>query len=103
MQALLSLPVRPSAVFAANDLMAIGVMLAVQNDGLRVPQDMAIMGFDDIPAARLVHPQLTTVAQFQDQIGQRATQLLFERLCGNAPEEVQTVEMPFEIIVREST
>jgi len=103
MQALLALSVRPSAVFAANDLMAIGAMLAVQNDGLQVPQDMAIMGFDDIPAARLVHPQLTTVAQFQDQIGQRATQLLFERLCGNAPEEVQTVEMPFKIIVREST
>lgn len=103
MQALLALPVRPSAVFASNDLMAIGAMLAVQNEGLQVPQDIAIMGFDDILAARLVHPQLTTVAQFQDQIGQRAAQLLFERLCGNALEEVQFIEMPFEIIVRELT
>ena len=54
MQALLSMPVRPSAVFAANDLMAIGAMSAVINEGLRIPQDIAIIGFDDIPAARLV-------------------------------------------------
>ena len=103
MQAFLALPVRPSAVFAANDLMAIGAMLAAQNEGLRVPQDIAIMGFDDIPAARLVHPKLTTVAQFQDKIGQRAAELLFERISGQAPEQAQYVEMPFEIIIREST
>jgi LacI family transcriptional regulator len=103
MQALLAVPVRPSAVFAANDLMAIGAMLAAQNDGLRVPEDIAVMGFDDIPAARLVHPTLTTIAQFQDKIGQRAAELLFDRISGKAPEQAQTVEMPFEIIIREST
>jgi LacI family transcriptional regulator len=103
MQALLSLPVVPSAVFAANDLMAIGAMTAVKEHGLCIPQDIAIIGFDDIPAARLVYPRLTTVAQFQQKIGQRAAALLFERLCGTAPEQVQSVEMPFEIIVREST
>jgi LacI family transcriptional regulator len=78
-------------------------MLAAQNDGLRVPEDIAVMGFDDIPAARLVHPTLTTIAQFQDKIGQRAAELLFDRISGKAPEQAQTVEMPFEIIIREST
>ena len=103
MQALLSLPDRPTAVFAANDLMAVGAMSAVQNQGLRIPQDIAIIGFDDIPAARLVSPALTTVRQFQDQIGQRAASLLFDRLCDKASQDFQFVEMPFEIIVREST
>jgi DNA-binding LacI/PurR family transcriptional regulator len=103
MQALLSMPDRPSAVFAVNDLMAVGAMSAAQNQGLRIPQDIAIIGFDDIPAARLVRPALTTVRQFQDQIGHQAASLLFDRLCGKAPQEVQFVEMPFEIIVREST
>ena len=103
MSALLRLPERPSAVFAANDLMAIGAMLAVQGDGLQIPEDIAIMGFDDIPAARLVTPRLTTVRQFQDQIGQRAAALLFDRLRGNAPQAPQFVEMPFKIVVREST
>ena len=78
-------------------------MLAIQNQGLRVPQDIAIIGFDDIPAARLVHPQLTTVKQFQDRIGQRAATLLFDRLCGNVPVQSQAVEMPFEIVIRAST
>lgn len=103
MQALLSMADRPSAVFAANDLMAVGAMSAAQNQGLRIPQDVAIMGFDDIPAARLVRPALTTVRQFQDRIGQRAASLLFDRLCGKELQEVRFVEMPFEIVVREST
>ncbi len=103
MGVLLSLPVIPTAIFAANDLMAIGAMLAVQNAGHRVPQDVAIIGFDDIPAARLIHPRLTTVRQFQQRTGQQAAQLLLDRICGNAPEQVQSIEMPFEIIVREST
>jgi LacI family transcriptional regulator len=102
-QALLSLPVRPSAVFAANDLMAIGAMQSIQDAGLRVPDDIAIVGFDDIPAARLVQPTLTTVRQFQERIGQTATEMLFDRLLGKAPEESQVVEMPYEIVVRQST
>lgn len=103
MQALLSTPQLPTAVFAANDLMAIGAMGAVQDAGLRVPQDVAIMGFDDIPAASLVQPHLTTVRQFQQETGQRAAELLFERLCGDAPAQNRAIEMPFEIVVRAST
>jgi LacI family transcriptional regulator len=103
MQTLLSLPERPSALFAANDLMAIGAMLAVQDAGLRIPQDIAIMGFDDIPAARLAHPRLTTVRQFQEKTGEQAARLLFDRLCGNPAKEVEFVEMPVEIVARQST
>jgi LacI family transcriptional regulator len=102
MKSILALPEKPTAVFAANDLMAIGAMLAVQKAGLRVPEDIAIMGFDDIPAARLVNPPLTTVTQFQEEIGKQAAELLFERIAGGAPDGARSVEMPFEIVVRES-
>jgi LacI family transcriptional regulator len=102
MKTLLAQTELPSAVFAANDLMAIGAMQAVQKVGLCVPQDIAIMGFDDIPAARLMNPPLTTVTQFQEAIGRQAAELLFERINGQASGEARAVEMPFEIVVRES-
>jgi len=99
---LLALPVRPSAVFAANDMMAMGAMLAVQEAGLRIPGDVAVVGFDDIPAARLVNPPLTTVAQFQVELGRRAAELLFERLAGHAPAQGRSVEMPYRLVIRKS-
>jgi LacI family transcriptional regulator len=102
MRDLLSLSRRPNAVFAANDLMAMGALVAVREAGLRVPEDIAIAGFDDIPAAALVDPPLTTVTQFQDQIGRRATEMLFERINGTAPEEMRAVEMPYQLIIRKS-
>lgn len=94
---------RPSAVFAANDLMAMGAMLAIREAGLSIPDDIAVMGFDDIPTAKLVYPSLTTVAQFQRQLGQRAAELLMERLTGSLPEQGRSVEMPYRIIERDST
>ncbi len=102
MKELLALDPRPRAVFAANDLMAMGALVAVREAGLRVPEDIAIAGMDDIPAARLIHPPLTTLTQFQDQMGRRAAQMLFDRINGVAPADMQTVEMPFQLIVRES-
>jgi LacI family transcriptional regulator len=89
-------------VFAANDLMAMGAMLAIREAGLCIPQDIAIAGFDDIPAAKLVDPPLTTVTQFQEQIGRRAIEMLFGRINGTAPEEMRAVEMAFQLIVRQS-
>lgn len=103
MQRVLEDAERPSAVFAANDLMAMGALLALREAGLKVPEDMALMGFDDIPASRLLTPPLSTVTQFQEQMGRRAAQLLFERLEGGVAQLGRTVEMPFEVIVREST
>jgi LacI family transcriptional regulator len=102
MRALLGIVQRPSAVFAANDLMAMGALIAIREAGLRVPHDIAIVGFDDIPAAQLVYPPLTTVTQFQERLGRRAAELLLERLNNTAPEGGRSVEMPFKLIVRES-
>ncbi len=73
----------PTAIFAANDLMAIGVMQALRERGIDIPGDVAVAGFDDISAARLVTPPLTTVAQFQDRMGARAAEILLARLKGN--------------------
>lgn len=93
---------RPTAIFAANDLMAIGAMRAIREAGLRVPDDLSVIGFDDIPAASLVTPALTTIRQFQHEMGARAAQLVIERLRGHAPAGGRVVEMPYELIVRES-
>jgi LacI family transcriptional regulator len=103
MQTLLRLPVRPDAVFAANDVMAMGALSAIHAAGLRVPTDVAIMGFDDIPLARQLNPPLTTVRQFQTQLGRRAAELLLERLSGRYAGQGRSQEMPYEIVVRKST
>ncbi|WP_245430381.1 LacI family DNA-binding transcriptional regulator [Rhizobium tropici] len=94
---------RPTAIFAANDLMAIGVMQSLRERGIRIPEDIAVVGFDDISAAKLVTPTLTTVAQFQWKMGERAAQMLMERLRGEKTGAGTAVEMPFDLIVRGST
>ena len=94
---------RPSAIFAANDLMAIGVMRALRERTLRVPEDVAVVGFDNISAAPLVTPPLTTVTPFQDRMGERAAELLIERLRGERDGDGIALEMPFELIERLST
>lgn len=101
---LLSRPAAPSAIFAANDLMAIGAMTAAKQAGLTVPADLAVAGFDDIFAARLVTPALTTVSQFQYELGRAAAETLLDRLRGAAVIAGGTSrEMPFQLIAREST
>ena len=102
-QKLLSYQPRPTAVFAANDLLAIGLMQGIQEAGLRVPDDLAIVGFDDIPAARYVTPTLTTVAQSQELIGQRAAEMLLEHLSSEELIGGRCVEVPYELKVRAST
>lgn len=99
---LLKLEQRPTAVFAANDLMALGAMMAIREAGLSIPDDMAIIGLDDIPAARLVHPALTTVAQHAEVIGTLAANLVISRLSGNAPPTGRFIEEPVQLIVRDS-
>lgn len=93
----------PTAIFAANDLMAIGVMQALRERGLAIPDDMAVVGFDDISAAKLVTPSLTTVAQFQYAMGVKAAQILMERLRGSKPGAGTALEMPFSLVERGST
>jgi LacI family transcriptional regulator len=99
---LLRLPEPPTAIFAANDLMAMGAMFAARAAGFRIPDNLAVVGLDDIPAAALVEPPLTTIAQYPAQLGRRAAELMFDRLNGAAPAESRQIEMPFTLIVRGS-
>ena len=73
-----------TAVFAANDLMAIGLMHGFRDAGLRVPVDVSVVGFDDIPVAAHVAPPLTTVHQDFAELGRRAVQILLAQLRGEA-------------------
>ena len=93
---------RPRAVFAANDMMAIGCLLALGDAGVRVPEDVAVVGFDDIPIARFVTPALTTVRVRIAELGRSALDLLAGRL--EAPDkEPATAQTPgSEIVVRAS-
>ena len=77
---LLSLSDRPTAIFACNDMMAIGVLRAAAEMGLRVPDDLALVGFDDIELAAYANPPLTTVAQDKQKIGEIAVSLLVEKI-----------------------
>ena len=100
--ALLDLPAPPTAIFASNDVMAMGCMDAVRNRGLRIPDDVSIIGFDDIPQSAMVHPALTTIRQPLEQMGRVATQMLLDRIKN--PEIVSNrIELPTELIIREST
>lgn len=100
-EAMLDAVPQPSAIFAANDLMALGAMATLRRRGRRVPQDVAVVGFDDIPEARRVTPPLTTVSQFQKQLGQRAADFLLDRIEG-ATGPGRSEESPFQLIVRDS-
>lgn len=79
---LLQFSPRPTAIFAANDLVALGVLAAMRELGLRCPEDVSLTGFDDLELASFTNPALTTVAQPAYQMGARAAALLFERLRG---------------------
>jgi LacI family transcriptional regulator len=102
-QQLLALQPRPTAVFAANNLIAIGAFKAVQDAGLRVPEDIAMVAFDDLPANLLVFPFLTVAVQPAYEMGRRATQLLLTRLTHPATPDCQEVVLPLELIVRQSS
>ena len=93
---------RPSAVFVCNDLMAIGALRAVHESGLRVPDDVSIVGFDDIELAAYTSPPLTTVAQPKSRIGALAVDMLLERVSGRRLEPRKVVLQP-ELRVRAST
>lgn len=93
---------RPTALFAANDLMAIEAIRALVRLGMRVPEDVAVCGFDNIPAAELVMPSLTTIGQDCQRMGRLAGETLLERLRARARAEPRHVSVPYDLIVRES-
>lgn len=102
MLCLLDLVEPPTAVFACNDLMAIGALSAIWSRGLRVPEDMSIVGFDDIPEARLTIPPLTTMAQPIAEIGKRATEMLISRASSEAPIARRQVTLKVRLVERGS-
>jgi len=103
MKRLLSLPNPPTAVFARNDFTAVGAMTAIKEAGLSIPQDIAIVGFDDTPLALHTSPPLTTVRQPMRLQGQLAAEMLLERITGRETKNREERVLDCELIVREST
>ena len=102
MTRLLREPDHPTAFFCTNDTIAAGAMKAVFRAGLKMPEDIAIVGFDDSFISRVVAPELTTVKIDVDLMGRLAAQRLFDLIDGNEVTENQ-IEIPTELIVRETT
>jgi LacI family transcriptional regulator len=103
MRRLLELEKRPTAVFAVNNLVAVGAIEAVRSHGLEVPDDVALVCFDDIEYASRLYPFLTVMAQPAETLGTLGTQLLIERIEGRAPNRPRVVILPAEFIVRRSS
>lgn len=91
---------RPDAIFIASDLMARGALSALRAEGLRVPDDVAVVGFDDSQVAISADPQLTTVRQPMYAMGEKMAAVLLSRLAGEVPPEVTI--LPTELVVRAS-
>jgi LacI family transcriptional regulator len=101
--AVLALAPRPTAVFCSNDLTAIGALDAARDAGLAVPRDLAMVGFDDIEAATLVTPALTTVVNPAIDIGRTAAKMLAERMTGAHQGPARTITLPSPLVVRGSS
>lgn len=99
---LLGLPERPTAIFAANNLMVIGVMKAVRDLGLSCPEDISVACFDDFPWSGVFRPQLTTVTQPVREIGEQAASLLLDRLAGRLEDVPRRIVLRGTLAIRES-
>lgn len=102
MEKLLALDTRPDAVFAVSDTLAAGAMRAIAQAGLRIPEDIAVVGFDGTELAEMVSPQLTTIEQPSRDIGRRAVDLLLSRI-DNPDGPAERVMMDWRYISRAST
>ena len=99
---LLELPAPPDGIFAASDVMAIGAMKAILDKGLRIPEDVAVVGFDDIDYAQLLTPSLTTIRQNRADLAGAAVEALLKML--ERPKEAPPVSvLQVELVVRESS
>jgi DNA-binding LacI/PurR family transcriptional regulator len=103
MKRLLSLSKLPTAAFARNDFTAIGAMCALHDAGLAVPDDVSIVGFDNVPLAAYTSPPLTTVDQPTVEQGRQAASLLLERIEGDKARERREINLNCHLIIRQST
>lgn len=94
---------QPTALFAANNFIAIGAMQAMQEQGFRVPDDIALVAVDDIPSASTLNPFLTVTTQPAREMGHRAARLLLDKIRGEADHQYQHIVLPTELIIRASS
>jgi LacI family transcriptional regulator len=102
MQVLLDLPERPSAVFIGSDLVALGAIQAIQNRGLRIPDDISVIGFDDLLIGKYLQPALTTIHLPAYDLGKRAGEMLLASIRGESFPTLRVL-LPTELVVRQST
>lgn len=100
MRNILNLHERPTAVFGVSDLLAIGALKEINANGLHVPDEMAVVGFDNIDFSNMTHPTLTTVAQPMYKLGTNAAQMLMNKINGTA---VESIVLNHELVIRESS
>jgi DNA-binding LacI/PurR family transcriptional regulator len=93
----------PSAIFMWDDRLAVSAIKAIREAGLRIPADVAIVGYDDIEIAAYLYPPLTTVRQPTHQIGQTAAQILLNKLESETSPEPQKIVLKPELVIRETT
>jgi LacI family transcriptional regulator len=94
---------KPTALFAANNFIAYGVLKALQEMGLRMPEDVAVTGFDDLPPALVAFPFLTVAVQPAYEMGKKAIEILLNKLGSEASDQYQEVILSAEIIIRQSS
>lgn len=94
---------RPTAVMCANDLLALGVLRGLSNAGVNVPQEMALVGYDDVAFASMLSPALTSVRQPKYELGASAAELLLEETADNSPHRHRSVRFEPELVVRASS
>lgn len=99
---ILSMEDRPTAIFTGSDEIAGGMMIEAKECDLKIPNDLAIIGFDDQPLAQMLDPKLTTIRQPIDQMGVKAMETLIDML-NDSEVKVETFELPIELVVRSST
>ena len=99
---LLARPDRPTAIITGNDLQALGVYQAAREARLHIPEDLSVVGFDDVPLARWVSPPLTTVRQPLVEMAEAAAELVLGLARGEEPAQIR-VELATELVIREST
>jgi len=102
-QAVLKMEPRPTALFAVNNFIAIGAVRALRDAKLRLPEDVALVSFDDLPIALVVEPFLTVAAQPAYEMGRLATELLMARILGDVTGDHQEIVLPAELIIRRSS
>ena len=103
MRELLALPEPPDAVFCFNDLLALGALRTLADAGLKVPGDVAVVGFDDIEDGRYHAPSLTTISPDKEWLADNAVGLLLERIAGTGEAARRDLTVPYTLEIREST